>query len=64
MRAKVLAYLRHGVQLLWVVEPRRQQVTVRRPKQPIRVLKVGEDLDGQDVLPGFRMSLAELFASS
>ena len=56
--------MRFGVQLLWVVEPRRQQVTVHRPEQPLRVLNVGEDLDGQDVLPGFRLSLAELFASS
>ena len=28
VRAKVQAYLRHGVQLLWVVAPGRQQVTV------------------------------------
>ncbi len=64
MRAKVQAYLRHGVQLLWIVEPRRQQVTVHRPEQPLRVLNVGEDLDAQDVLPGLRLSLAELFAGS
>jgi len=64
VRAKVQAYLRHGVQLLWIVEPRRQQVTVHRPEQPPRVLNVGEDLDAQDVLPGFRLSLAELFAGS
>jgi len=46
--------------LLCIFEPRRQQVTVHRPEQPLRVLIVGEDLDGQDVLSGFRLSLAEL----
>ena len=63
MRAGVQAYLRHAVQLLLVVEPRRQQVTVHWPEQPLRLLNAGEDLDGQEVLPGFRLPLTELFAS-
>jgi len=34
VRAKVQACLRNGIQLLWIVEPRRQQVLVHRPERP------------------------------
>jgi len=56
--------LRLGVQLLWVVEPRHEQMTVHRPERPPPILIVAEDLDGEKVLPGLRPSQAELVVSS
>jgi Uma2 family endonuclease len=59
---KILFYLRHGVRLVWVVDPEDRTVTVYTPGndggQPLQ----GDDLlDGGDVLPGFRVRVEDLF---
>lgn len=60
--AKVAAYLAAGVRLVWVVEPRHQTVTVHAADHSVRVLGADDTLDGGDVLPDFRVAVAELFA--
>jgi Uma2 family endonuclease len=59
--SKIDRYMAAGVLLLWYVDPRRQTVTVHRPGREPTTLGVGADLDGEHVLPGFRLPLAELF---
>lgn len=59
---KVLGYLDAGVQVVWVVEPIGQSVTVYAADRTARVLRVGETLDGGTVLPGFVLPLVDLFA--
>lgn len=61
---KVKLYLEDGVRLLWVVEPENDMVTVYRAdsNQAIRLSRA-DTLSGDDVLPGFRLSLEALFAS-
>lgn len=59
---KVLAYLDAGVRLVWLVEPRRRVVSVYGADRTARLLGEGDSLDGGEVLPGFRLSLADLFA--
>ncbi len=61
VNAKMGVYLEAGVRLAWVVDPRRQGVTVWEPDRTGRVLAVGDELDGGDVLPGFRLPVADLF---
>lgn len=58
---KVRRYLAAGAQLVWVVWPLSQTVVVHRPDQEPVVLHVGDVLDGENVLPGFRLSLASIF---
>lgn len=58
---KVEIYLRAGVRLVWVVDADARTVTVYAPDRPPRVLAVGDVLDGEDVLPGYRLPLADLF---
>ncbi len=58
---KVLIYLKAGVCLVWVVDPRQWLVRVWTPDRAVRVLTEGNELDGGDVLPGFRPHVAELF---
>lgn len=58
---KVSDYLAAGCRLVWVVSPASEQVSVFRSPFAPRVLARGDTLDGEDVLPGFRVSLAELF---
>lgn len=58
---KVAEWLQHSTQLVFVVNPRRQTVAVHRPGQPVRILGVGDDLSGEDVVPGSSLSVCELF---
>ena len=59
--AKIREYFQAGVLRVWVVYPVERQVYVyESPKKNI-ILGEGDDLDGGDLLPGFRLSLAELF---
>jgi Uma2 family endonuclease len=60
--AKVMEYLDAGVRILWLVDPRRQIVTVYTPDRTARIFGVEEVLDGGDVLPGFSLTIAEIFA--
>jgi Uma2 family endonuclease len=58
---KVLEYLEHGVRLVWVVDRKRRTVTVWTPDRVARLLGEGDALDGGDVIPGFRLPVADIF---
>ena len=60
LREKAIYYLRNGVQLIWIVFPRRREIEVWTQDN---VVTLGADdvLDGDDVLPGFSVSVRELF---
>ena len=60
--AKVGLWLEAGVRLLWLVDPPAHTVTVYEPGREPRVIGVGDELDGEPVLPGFRLAMADLFA--
>jgi Uma2 family endonuclease len=62
IRDKVRDYLAAGVRLVWVLEPRDVRVTVSRRGSPATVLRGGDELGGEAVLPGFRVAVADLFA--
>ena len=57
---KALAWLDAGVRLVWVVDPEIRTVTVYR-RDGVTVLRAGDVLDGEDVLPGFVLPLPELW---
>jgi Uma2 family endonuclease len=59
---KVQEYLAHGTRLVLVVQPRTQTVTVYRPDGGARILRSGDSIDGQDVLPGFSLPVDEIFS--
>lgn len=62
MERKLHDYFQAGVRLVWYVDPRNRSVNVY--SEPNHSLLVGEDqmLDGGEVLPGFQLSLRDLFA--
>ncbi len=62
MAAKARRYLRGGTRLVWIVYPHLQQVEVWRAgvSTPSVTLGVGDTLDGEDVVPGFRYPIAAL----
>ena len=58
---KVEEWLAAGTSAVWVVNPKRRTVTVHRPQIKPLTLTENEELDGQDIVPGFRCRVAEIF---
>ena len=59
---KVALYLEAGVPLVWLVDPDSQSVTVFRPDAAPAIFHASDTLEGGDVLPDFRVPVAEIFA--
>jgi Uma2 family endonuclease len=63
MDRKLREYFLAGVRLVWMIDPRKRTAEVyTAPDGPVAVLNETQSLDGGDVLPGFTLPLAELFA--
>jgi Uma2 family endonuclease len=62
IQQKIRDYLDAGTRLVCVVAPRAKTVTVYRADGSARLLRERDTLEGEDVLPGLRISLAEIFA--
>ena len=58
---KVQQWLGAGVSRVWVIDPATRTVEVRRPDGSNTVLDEADELDGEDVLPGFTCTVADLF---
>ncbi len=61
---KSLSWLNAGCRMVLVVDPGQRTVTVYRSLEDIRILRAEavDVIDGGDVVPGWRLALAELFA--
>ncbi|HYT91203.1 MAG TPA: Uma2 family endonuclease [Gemmataceae bacterium] len=59
---RVSEFLRRGVPLVWVVDPKGRTVTVFRRGKDLHVREEMDDLTGEDVLHAFRCRVAEFFA--
>ncbi len=60
---KVAEWLEAGARMVWVVTPKLRTVTVYRSLTDIVVLTGKDTLDGGEVVPGFQIDIAEIFAS-
>jgi Uma2 family endonuclease len=60
--AKLEVYQEAGVPLIWLVDPEKTTITVIASGKSTKVLQAGDTLDGDDVLPGFSVPVAEIFA--
>ena len=54
-------WLDAGAQLVWWIDTDRREVVEHRPGVGRRTLAEDEELDGGDVVPGFRCRIADLF---
>ncbi len=61
VRCKLDEYFTAGVRMAWVVDPATRTVRVHRPGGAVRAVAVGGVLIGEDVLPGFGLSVDEVF---
>jgi Uma2 family endonuclease len=62
MRRKLADYFDHGVRVVWYIQPTSQTAQVFVSPTDVTDIPAGGTIDGGDVLPGFRLPLADLFA--
>jgi Uma2 family endonuclease len=61
IQRKVYDYLKAGVRIVWVADPEARTVTAHRSGQEPHVFGQADDLLIEDIIPGFRMSVADVF---
>jgi Uma2 family endonuclease len=59
--SKAAMWIDAGVRLVWVVDPQARLAAVHHPGGLVTVLREDGVLDGEDVLPGFRLPLTTVF---
>jgi Uma2 family endonuclease len=62
MQRKLRDYFAAGVRLVWYIDPRSRTAAAYTSAEQCVVLDQQQALDGGDVLPGFTLPLAEVFA--
>ena len=62
VETKVTEDFQAGVRLIWIVDPDQNTITVYRPNSERSRLSESDQLSGEDVLPDFSVSIAEIFA--
>jgi Uma2 family endonuclease len=60
-REKLVFSRANGCRLGWLIDPERETVHVYRPGRPTKRLPADGVLEGNPVLPGYRLPVAELF---
>jgi Uma2 family endonuclease len=59
---KLKDYFENGTRLVWVISPNQHYVLVYRcASEPDRLLKSIDTIEGEDIVPGFTFSVANLF---
>ena len=60
---KVEDYLSSGSRLVWIVYPKRKVVFVYRQSNTVSILHEADEIDGEDVIPNFRLPLEKIFGN-
>ena len=58
---KIHDYFEAGVRQVWVIYPKRAEVYVYSSPRQVQIFGIGQDLEGGELLPGFRLPVANLF---
>ncbi|MGI9091182.1 MAG: Uma2 family endonuclease [Gemmatimonadaceae bacterium] len=58
---KIEEYISAGTKLIWIVYPKQKMVQIYRRDNLINILREDDTLDGEDVLPNFKLKLSEIF---
>ncbi len=59
---KVQDYLRAGVRLVWVINPKTKTIHVYQSFSEVAVLTLEDQLEGGEVLPGFSVAVGSIFS--
>ncbi|MDG2615010.1 Uma2 family endonuclease [Thermoleptolyngbya sichuanensis XZ-Cy5] len=58
---KIVEYFENETRLVWVIHPDEQYVLVYHSPSPDRLLRLQDSLEGESVVPGFSLAVAEPF---
>jgi Uma2 family endonuclease len=58
---RILEYLEAGVRLVWAIDVHTRTAMAYRPDGSARLVRSDEALEAEEVVPGFRLTLADLF---
>lgn len=58
---KIQMWLHYGAQVIWSIEPKTHSVTIYSADGDVKVLRVGDRLEDEALLPGFSYPIANLF---
>jgi Uma2 family endonuclease len=61
LHEKMREYLANGARLGWLIDPLDKRVSIYRPDHPVEVLDDPSMVSGDPVLPGFALSVRELW---
>jgi Uma2 family endonuclease len=61
VNAKIDEYFQAGVSLVWVIYPVTTKIYVYDSPTSVRILQLGDELDGEGVVPGFQVPLSTMF---
>ena len=59
---KLIDYFSNGSRLVWVIKPKEKVVLVYHSPQVYELLREGDVISGENVIPGFTLPVSELFA--
>jgi Uma2 family endonuclease len=59
---KVTEWLEAGASMVWIINPKPKTITIYRSLTDIITLTEKDTLDGGEVVPGFQIPVAEIFA--
>ncbi len=62
MRERTLMFLKHGVDVVWIPDPFKREVQVLSRSSHTQALGERQMISGDSTLPGFQMSVADVFA--
>lgn len=60
VRSKMQEYMKNGASLGWLINPKNKQVEIYRLNQNVEILENPTTLSGENVLPGFVLSLEQI----
>ena len=61
LHQKIVEYFENGCRLVWVIHPDEKSILVYHKPQPDKLLQSTDHLDGENILPGFTLAVADLF---
>lgn len=61
VREKAGTWLAAGTRMVWVLSPKKRTVSVYRSTKDVVMLTERDELDGGEVVPGFRCRVSEIF---
>jgi Uma2 family endonuclease len=61
VKQKTSLWLAHGAKQVWIVNPKKSTVTVYRSPSDSITFSGSDELEADDILPGFRISLDRIF---